>query len=244
MVNPVLVFDQVSLRYNGAPLLENINFTISPGEHICLLGKSGVGKTSLLNCITNTKTISKGTIYFNGIASNNKDYKQLKKQFSFLDQVPNLIDTDFVYDAIWREAKNNLKWWQRLFLVEPQSLREQIIQILEEVNLKEYVTCIIKDLSGGQKQRVEVAKLFFANSQVLLVDEPTTGLDLINAHKIMELITQFARQKAMTLIFVTHDVEFALKYSDRIIALKNKALVLDQATNKLTKQKLMQIYHD
>lgn len=128
--------------------------------------------------------------------------------------------------------------------MEPQSLREQIIQILEEVNLKEYVTYIIKDLSGGQKQRVEVAKLFFANSQVLLVDEPTTGLDLINAHKIMELITQFARQKAMTLIFVTHDVEFALKYSDRIIALKNKALVLDQATNKLTKQKLMQIYHD
>lgn len=91
---------------------------------------------------------------------------------------------------------------------------------------------------------MEVAKLFFANSQVLLVDEPTTGLDLINAHKIMELIIQFARQKAMTLIFVTHDVEFALKYSDRIIALKNKALVLDQATNKLTKQKLMQIYHD
>ncbi|AAC71511.1 ABC transporter ATP-binding protein [Mycoplasmoides genitalium] len=239
---PILSFEKVSIIYKKAPLLQNISFKVMAKENVCLLGKSGVGKSSLLNSVTNTKIVKSGLVYFDGVASNKKEYKKLKKQCSYLDQIPNLIDTDYVYEAILRSAKQKLTWLQKLICFEPKWIKDKILAILKEVNLNDYVSCIIKDLSAGQKQRVEIAKLFFKSPKLLLVDEPTTGLDPLTASKIMDLITDFVKREKITLVFVTHDIDLALKYSTRIIALKNHALVLDRLTEKLTKEQLYKIY--
>lgn len=200
--------------------LKNINLTLDRGL-VTIVGKSGSGKTSLLNLIGGIDKITEGNIYYNGIDVNtfkSADYDLYRQNvISYVFQDFNLLSD---YSVI-----ENIKLACRLQGNDRDKIDAKANEALNAVDLLSYANRNINTLSGGQQQRVAIARAIAKDSQIILCDEPTGNLDSQNATEIFELLKEIAKQRLV--IVVTHDVEYAHDYADRIIRLHDGCVVED-----------------
>jgi phospholipid/cholesterol/gamma-HCH transport system ATP-binding protein len=204
----------VDFRYQS--VLRQINLAIRRGETLCVIGESGCGKTVLLKLIIGLLRPSSGSVWFDGRDVSRLDGKELVKmrlRFGFLFQGAALFDSLSVFDNVAFGLREH-------HYGDEEHIRQIVAERLHEVGLpREVESKKPAELSGGQRKRVGLARALAIGPEVMLYDEPTTGLDPIMSDVINELILQTQRTKKTTGAVVTHDMKTVAKVADRVVML-------------------------
>lgn len=222
-------------EYNGTRAVKGISFNIRKGEVFGFLGPNGAGKTTTINSICQLATPTKGKITVNGYDID-KDYIKAKMEIGLS---PQEMQMD-VYFTIWEI----LVYQGGYFGVPKKQAEKKARELLEEFNLWEKRKKTIKELSGGMKRKLSIAKAMIHNPKILILDEPTAGLDVDTRYELWDLIKKLKKQ-GITIILTTHYIEEAEKLSDRIGIINQGELVkLDHTKNIIEKlsQNIITIY--
>jgi phospholipid/cholesterol/gamma-HCH transport system ATP-binding protein len=214
--HPLIKLEQVSVQFGGQAVLRDINLDVKRGQTLVVIGESGCGKTVLLKLMIGLLRPTRGRVLFDGrdlAELSDRELTLQRLRFGFLFQGAALFDSLTVYENVAFSLREQ-------GVLDKEAIRERVKQRLLEVGLPpEVERKKPAELSGGMKKRVGLARALAIEPEVMLYDEPTTGLDPIMSDVINELILQTRRQHPMTSIVVTHDMKTAQKVADRIVML-------------------------
>jgi phospholipid/cholesterol/gamma-HCH transport system ATP-binding protein len=214
---PIIRFAGVSMQFGGQRVLNELTLDIERNHRVAVIGESGCGKTVLLKLMIGLLQPTVGEVLFDGrnlFRLNEADLIRERLRFGFLFQGAALFDSLSVYDNVAFGLRNHHR------LPEVQ-IRERVQQRLQEVGLPfSSAEKMPAELSGGMKKRVGLARALALDPEVMLFDEPTTGLDPIMSDVISELILQTGRQRPVTSIVVTHDMKIVQKVAERVVMLE------------------------
>jgi len=206
----------LSMRFRTQGVLRGINLTIHRGETVCIIGESGCGKTVMLKLIIGLLHPTEGGVWFDGREVARLGGKQLVKlrlRFGFLFQMAALFDSLTIYDNVAFGLREH-------HICGEDEIRRVVADRLQEVGLPPGLERKKPaELSGGQRKRVGLARALALTPEVMLYDEPTTGLDPIMSDVINELILQTQQNKKTTGVVVTHDMKTVTKVADRLVML-------------------------
>ncbi len=222
--NSVLEVRNLTKKFGSKLVLDNISLSIEKGKTTVVIGPSGCGKTVLIKHLIVLLRPTEGQVYFNGQRIDDLGERELDKvrlHFGFLFQGGALFDSLSVAENIMFPIRQHYK------ITNYENIEELIKAKLAMVGLDGHQNYYPANLSGGQKKRVALARAIALNPEVILYDEPTTGLDPIRADIINELILKLQRELSVTTIIVTHDMKSAYKVADRIIMLHNGKIIAD-----------------
>ncbi len=206
-----LVINDCSFSYSSQLVLDQISMQISEGEVVSIVGPNGSGKSTLLRCISRVLQPKGGVVYLN-----NQDVAHLKPRelARLLGSVPQSGAEVFpltVYEAVLLGRKPYLSWG-----VGPRD-REIVDRILRFMKIEEFALKYINEMSGGEKQRVLIARALAQEPEVLLLDEPTSNLDIKHQLEVLGLLHRFAHEGGMTVIMVLHDLNLASRFSEKLV---------------------------
>ncbi len=220
----LIVLRNVTRRFGLNLVLDRINLAIEKGKTTVVIGPSGCGKTVLLKHIIGLLRPTSGQVFFKGERIDNLSESKLNKirvHFGYLFQSGALFDSLSVADNIVFPVKQFFK------IKSSQEIEELVKLKLKMVGLEGFENYMPSELSGGQRKRVALARAISLNPEVILYDEPTTGLDPIRADIINELILKLENELQITSVAVTHDMTSAYKIADRIIMLHQGRIIAD-----------------
>lgn len=234
-MEPLLELRKVSFGYGATPILENINLHLHRGQFAALLGPSGAGKTTLLKLILGSLQPTSGKIFLNGKALQNGHSPRV-------GYVPQLetVDWNFpitVRQAIWMGQIGNKNIWPWMNTKE----QKEIHVILERLGIADLADRHIRDLSGGQQQRVFLARALISKPDLLVLDEPTVGLDIQTAEMILVLLAELNRQ-GVTLLMTTHDLNAAAAHLPWVICLNRNVVAQGAPEEVFTEAILSETY--
>ena len=210
-------------------ILDGLSFDIQEGEFFVLVGPSGSGKTTTLKLINRLIEQTDGDIYFEDKRLKDYDLRELRLKTGYvLQQIalfPNLT------------VAENIELIPEMKKFDKKEIKEKTEDLLKKVGLnpKHYMNRLPKELSGGEKQRVGILRAIIANPKILLMDEPFSALDPISKVQLQDLIKTLHNEYKMTTVFVTHDMDEAMKLADRICVLK-KGKVVQIATQDVLRE--------
>ena len=209
--------------YLNDSILENIDFQIEKGKQLSLIGESGCGKSTLLKIIYGLLDCDKGTFFWN-------DIQILGPKFHLVPGMPFMkyLAQDFDLMPFITVGENVGKFLSNFY---PKEKQNRIDELLELVEMLEFKHIKAKFLSGGQMQRVALARVLAQEPEVLLLDEPFSHIDNFRKNDLRRKIFKYLKEKQITTIVASHDVNDVLSFSDEVIVLKNKT-ILEKATPK------------
>lgn len=219
-VEIMIKVDHLSKQYDGKTVLHDLNFEIHEGDIFGIIGRSGSGKTTLLDCISGLRDFDEGSIFIDGEnigLLNLKDARAVRKEIGFVFQNFSLLSRRNVIQNIALP----LKCWG----YDDAEIQERTNRLAEMVGLEDHVTKKPKELSGGQKQRVAIARALSMDPRYIVCDEFTSALDPATTQSILDLMLEIQRERHVTIILVTHDMEVAKKMCNRVILLENGNIV-------------------
>lgn len=230
-MSSAIQFDEVSLRFSGAaqPAVNRVTCQINAGEMVVLLGPSGCGKTTLLKMVNRLYEPTSGTIFLDGVNIRQLKATKLRQQIGYVIQQSGLFPHMTVADNVAVVPK--LLGWPN-----PQ-IQARIDELLTLVKLPpgEFRQRYPAQLSGGQQQRVGIARALAGDPGIMLMDEPFGAIDAITRTALQDEILRLQRQLKKTILFVSHDVEEALRLADRILVMRQGEIVqFDTPFNLLT----------
>ena len=220
----VIVLKNVTKKFGSNVVLDNVSLAIEKGKTTVVIGPSGCGKTVLIKHLIVLLRPSSGEVHFKGQRIDNLSEIELNKirtHYGFLFQGGALFDSLSVMENILFPIR------QHYTISDWKQVEELVKAKLAMVGLDGFQNYYPAKLSGGQRKRVALARAIALNPEVILYDEPTTGLDPIRADVINELILKLQRELGVTTVVVTHDMISAYKVADRIIMLHNGKIIAD-----------------
>ncbi|MDU6523127.1 MAG: ABC transporter ATP-binding protein, partial [Enterococcus sp.] len=223
-------FDHVSKIYNGNKVaVEDVNLSFDKGEFICLIGTSGSGKTTTMRMINRMIDPTKGTITINGEDIQKKNPVELRRQIGYVIQNIGLMPHMTI--------RENITLVQRLLKVDKEEQNKTAEKMIDLVELpRDMLDRYPHELSGGQQQRIGVVRALAADQDVILMDEPFGALDPITRDSLQDLVKDLQERLGKTIVFVTHDMDEALKLANRIAIMDNgKVIQFDTPENILQK---------
>ena len=201
-------------------VLQNISFSIEPGEVVLLTGPSGCGKTTLLTLIGALRTVQQGQVSVLGQAldgAGRRRRQQVRRRIGMIFQGHNLLRC--------LTAEQNVQMGADLLPdLSYRARRDEARQWLRAVGLEDHMAKVPHDLSGGQKQRVAIARALAANPRLLLADEPTAALDSRTGREVVELLRRLAREQSCAVLMVTHDPRI-VDVADRLLQMEDGRLM-------------------
>ncbi len=228
------MFDNVSFFYNpDQKILENINLQISSDECVCIIGRNGVGKTTLIKLINGLLKPKSGNVYVEGKNTKNEKISTLSKLVGIISQNPDhMIFSETVLDEI--------KFGLINIGCNKDDLEQTALEISKKFNLIDYISKSPLKLSGGQKKMLSIASIYALNSRYLVLDEPTIGQDAKQKRIISDLIQEFKKDNK-GIIVITHDLDWIAEIATRIIVLSGNGILLDGSPeNILSNKKLLE----
>ena len=215
----MLEFQHVSKTFKNQEVLHDINMEIHDGEFVVLIGPSGCGKTTSLKMINRLIAHSKGQILLNGSDIRNEDVIRLRRNMGYVIQQTGLFPHMNIED--------NMEVIAKLEHVEQAQRRARTRELMEMVGLDyaEFSQRYPQELSGGQQQRVGVARAFALDPDIILMDEPFSALDPITRSSLQDQLLQIQENVRKTIVFVTHDMDEAIKIADRICIMHDGNIV-------------------
>ena len=243
----MLEIKKLTVEYGNFRAIDNISFTVKDGEFVAVIGSSGGGKSSLMKAINLLVKPKSGSIKIDDEEMTELSSRKLRmkrRKIGFVFQDYNLIDRLSVIENVLTGRlgyKSSLKSLLGIFSKEEYENAEKA---LEKVGLSEKLFVRGDELSGGQKQRVAIAKALVQEPKIILADEPVASLDVNSSKIIMEYFKEINRVQGITVIINIHDVNIALKYADRVIALKKGKIVFDGKGSEITDDILKRVYEN
>ncbi|WP_093131615.1 metal ABC transporter ATP-binding protein [Salinibacillus kushneri] len=216
---PVLSVNQLDYKYEQQNVLEGVTFSIQKGSFAGLVGPNGSGKTTLIQLILGLLRLQEGNIELFGTPI--QKFKNWNK-ISFVSQKANTFNRGFpatVYEVVAMGLTGNIgyfRFFNRLH-------KKQIYQAIENVGMSDYVHRNIGDLSGGQQQRVFIARSLVSQPELLILDEPTVGVDTENVERFYKMLARLNKQEGITLLLVSHDIGTITSYVTDLLCL-NKTI--------------------
>lgn len=212
--------------YQHQPVLHDINFDLNTGEVLTLLGPSGSGKSTLLRCLNGLEPYQKGELTFNGevVSQKPKQWQQLRQKIGMVFQSYDLFPNRTVLENI---LLGPLKVQKR----QRATVLPEVERLLAQVGMSAYANAYPRQLSGGQKQRVAIVRALALKPTLMLFDEVTASLDPEMVHDVLTIIRKLAASRAMTMLVVTHEMDFAQQIADQVLFLEN-GRILEQTPGK------------
>ena len=216
-MNPIVFLKNVSIKQNNTPILTNINLSVEKGEFIYFIGKTGVGKSSLLRILYGDIIIKEGEAKIldtNLIKIKDKEIPLLRRKLGIVFQdfklLPNITikkNLEFVLRATeWKDSKK---------------INSRIIEVLDKVKLDHVIEKYPFELSGGEQQRVAISRALLNNPEIILADEPTGNLDPARSSEIMNLIKEI-NNSGTTILIATHDYDIISKFPEKTIRIEKE----------------------
>lgn len=216
MTEEILRVEHLNKFYGDRQVLHDINFTLRQGEVLTLLGPSGSGKSTLIRCLNGLEDFKNGAIYFMGqkIAVTDKSWQTLRQKIGMVFQSYDLFPNFTVLENILLAPVKVQKRAE-------EEVKAEAIQLLQRVGLEKYVNSYPRELSGGQKQRIAIVRALAMHPEVMLFDEVTASLDPEMVRGVLQIMTDLSRKDNMTMIIVTHEMNFAQQIADDVLFLED-----------------------
>lgn len=245
-MTPLLEVNHVSKQFgNETKALSDVNFSVSEGEFVSIIGPSGAGKSTLLRCINRMIDASNGEIIFDNMNVMNlkkKELKMVRTKIGMIFQHYNLVNRLSVIENTLHGNLGKKSTIAGALGLYNQEEKEQAVKILSTLGLDEHIYKRADQLSGGQKQRVGIARALIQNPRMMLCDEPIASLDPNSAKVIMDHLRNISTTMGITVLVNLHQVDVALKYSDRVIGINHGQVVFNGTPKDITKDDIQRIY--
>ncbi len=202
-------------RYKGGPdLLQDVSFSVEPGQFLAILGNNGVGKSTLLKCINHILKPDAGQVLLDGTDLLSLSNREVAQKVAFVSQtVPNTQMT--VHDVVMLGRRPYMKWG---FTEADHAI---VHDAMHRLDVEDMRGRFLNELSGGERQKVTLARALAQQPKLLLLDEPTSALDIQNQYHVMKLVRGICHSDGISAIMVIHDLNLALRFCDRFLLMKN-----------------------
>ena len=253
-MNAEISIKELSKTFNSKRrALKNVSVDVAPGEMVALIGASGSGKSTLLRHIAGLltgdpakegslvsvrgKLVQKGGVI-------DKQIRSHRKEIGFIFQQFNLIDRLSVLTNVLCGFLGRAPSWRTILLWFTADEKSRAMQCLDRVGISDQAIQRASTLSGGQQQRAAIARCLAQGAKVLLADEPISSLDPASSKNVMEILAKINREDRVTVVVSLHQVNYAIKYCPRTIALRDGEVVYDGPSADLTRPLLASLYGD
>ncbi|EON73348.1 ABC transporter ATP-binding protein [Lysinibacillus sphaericus] len=213
----MLKIEQLSVCYEHKEVVHDFSFDVKKGEVLSIIGPNGSGKSTILKAVSRMLPYQAGTITFDGENMRQLSSKEIAKKMCVLSQRNQAPADITVRNLVCYGRYPHKKWFERL----DDEDYAIVDWALEKTQLTHYKDQSIAALSGGESQRAWIAMALAQRPQILLLDEPTTYLDIAHQHEVLELVRELNRDMGMTVVMVLHDLNQASSYSDSIVVVKD-----------------------
>lgn len=243
---PILEFQHVNKVYNNSTkALDDVSFSVEKGEFVSIIGPSGAGKSTILRCINRLIDATDGNIIYDGddiLSLGKRDLRRVRTKTGMIFQHYNLVDRLSVIENVLHGRLGQKSAISGMLGSYSETEKEKAFSILNELGLAEQAYKRCDALSGGQKQRVGITRAIMQEPKLILCDEPIASLDPKASKTIMDHLSQINQKQKITCIVNLHQVEVAMKYSQRILGVSSGKIVFDGTPEELTKKKIHEIY--
>ncbi len=232
MQEAIIQIEGLKKSFGTKEVLKNINLTVNKGENLVILGKSGEGKSVTIKCIVGLLKPDGGSLKVFGeeVTEMNEDQlKELRTRTGFLFQ------SGALYDSMTVRQNLSFPLTRVLKLKDQKEIDDRINEILDSVGLLDAIDKVPSDLSGGMRKRIGLARTLIVKPEIILYDEPTTGLDPITSREISRLILDMQKKYQTTSIIITHDIACAQITGDRIVIMSQGEYVAEGKYEELEK---------
>lgn len=242
----MLEIKNLSKSYDGKTLaLNNVSFTVKPGEFLAVIGLSGSGKSTLLRCINRLIEPTSGQILWNGediTAASQDEMRRIRRKIGMVFQHFNLVSRSKVITNVLAGRLGYTNPMLSLLNRFPKSDIEMALNQLDRVSIREQAYKRADELSGGQQQRVGIARAMMQEPEIILADEPVASLDPVLAHSIMQYLEKINREDGVMVLCSLHFLDLVHRYADRAIALNEGRLMFDGSPEDIDDDKFKDIY--
>ncbi len=240
----MLHFNSVSRVYgDGTRAVDDISLHIRRGEFCVLLGPSGAGKSTLMNMVNGVVEPSSGSITLGNIPLNKKNMSTIQRRIGMIHQQLHLVPRLSVLHNVLAGLLPEVSLWRSLIKSFPLKDQRRACELLNEVGMEEkHLFRRASALSGGQQQRVAIARAFISEPEVVIADEPVASLDPAMSRSVLESLKTAAKHHGATVICTLHQLDYALEFADRIIALRSGKVFFDGNPDELDSNTQSQLY--
>ncbi len=213
--------ENVVSGYDGKAIVNNVALAIPDGKISIIIGANACGKSTLLKTMSRLIKPLSGKVTLDGTEISGYSSKKLARMVGLLPQSPIVPEGIAVSDLVGRGRfphQKMLRGWTRADY-------EAVAEAMETMHITELANCSISELSGGQRQRVWIAMALAQQTDILLLDEPTTFLDIAYQVEILDMLAELNRTKGITIVMVLHDINLSARYADHMIAMKDGRLI-------------------
>jgi len=226
----------INFAYRSKSVLNNVSFTVNTDDLVSVLGPNGVGKTTLIKCINKVLTPKTGSVLIEGSDLHGISKKDISKYIGYVAQKSETSKTT-VFDSVLLGRKPHFEW----------DVTEKDIRlagrVLRLLSLDGLALKYIDEISGGEYQLVQIARVLVQQPKVILLDEPTSSLDLSNQHMIMHLIRNIVKKNHMAAVMIIHDLNLAIRHSDKFIMMKEGNVYSAGSHEIITPENIKAVYN-
>lgn len=229
----------LKVGYEEKVIIENLSLSINKGEVVSIIGPNGCGKSTLLKTLSRIIKPMSGGIYIQNESIKNLKSKHVSQKVCLLSQHNDAPGDLTVEELVYFGRIPHKKWYES----KNKSDEEIVNWAIENTGLKRYKNTPINSLSGGERQRAYIAQALCQKPDILLLDEPTTYLDISYQLEVMELVREINEKFNITIVMVLHELNQASKYSDRLVIMKDGEIVSDGCPKEvINKETIKQVY--
>ena len=245
----VLSVRGVSKTFGARRALDGVSLSIARGEMVGLIGPSGSGKSTLLRAMSGLGAIDAGEgvveAFGQGVQANGRvaeGIRQVRAEIGMVFQQFNLVGRLTLFSNVALGMLGRIGFWRGLVGFWPGPEKAAVMAALARVGVADHAGQRAATLSGGQQQRGAIARALVQKAQVILADEPVASLDPVAARRVMDLLCELNAKDGISVLVSLHQVDYALRYCKRVVALKNGRIVYDGPPNSLDHARLVDIY--
>jgi iron complex transport system ATP-binding protein len=205
----------VEFSYGSAPILKSICLELASSEMLGVVGPNGAGKSTLIRCIDRILKPQRGTILLDGQDIKEMHLMQLAKKIGYIPQSTAQVFPATVFDTVLMGRRPHIGWRSN------EKDTETVLEMLKKLNIEEFAMRDINELSGGQQQKVFIARALTQEPEILLLDEPTSNLDIRCQLEVMDIIKNIVTEKRISAIMAIHDLNLASRYADMTLMMNS-----------------------
>lgn len=231
----ILSVKDLAFAYPSRSVIKNINFSISKGDFLAVLGINGAGKSTLLKCINRVLKPHKGVVYVQNDEISKLSRREVAKRIGYVAQRNDTIRST-VFDTVLLGRKPYIQWEAS------KSDLEIVHDALKALDLSEYALRYLDELSGGEQQKVVIARALAQKPELLLLDEPTSSLDLKNQLEVANIIKKVTKEHQMAAVVTMHDLNLAIRFADKFLLIKDGEIYAAGGIEVMTPENIEKVY--